>query len=276
MNNIQQKLEKNLDGLLEIALGAGDIILNYLKSGFKVFEKSDGSPVTEADIASDKFISHHLQKIMPGIFVVSEEGYESDPKRYLDVPDVFWCVDPLDGTKNFINREDEFTVNIGLVVDKKPVFGILYVPSGDRLYFSTPQGGFKIHAGKKTKLKQSTVTDKMSIIASKRSDSHIKDLLKDHAFANLNYEYRKMASSEKICYLADSEFNVFPHFADSKEWDTVAVHAILNAAGGKIFAPGGCELEYGKSQFQNPYFIAVSSPQMFDKPQLLSLIKTLD
>jgi len=276
MNNLERDLEKNLDDLLGIAYGAGGIIMGYLKAGFKVFEKSDGSPVTEADKASDIFISKQLERFMPGITVISEEGYEDDPKKYSKAPDIFWCVDPLDGTKNFINGTNEFTVNIGLVKNKKPIFGILYVPSGDRLYFSTPQGGFKICGGVKTKLTPKCKEGNIYIVTSPRtSDKQISIFAKHSSDCHLDYRHKKMASSEKFCYLADSECNVFPCAVGSKEWDTVAGHAILNSVGGMVFGPDGNELSYGKDKFENTNFLAISNPKSMKKEHLQKLLSMI-
>jgi len=277
MNRILEEIEKNLDDLLGVAVGAGDIIMDYFRSGFKVSYKSDKSPVTEADIASDKFISENLQKITPDIFNVSEEGYELNPSAYENPPDVFWCVDPLDGTKNFINKENTFTVNIGLVVNKKAVFGILYVPFEDRLYFSTSNGSYKIHKNKKTLMKPASLMSEINIVTSARTpDKKLSDLMLNVKTAEMHCEYKKIATSEKFCLVADSKFNVFPCFARSKEWDTAAGQAIVDSSGGKVFVSGGHELIYGKNDFENPHFIAISNPKKIQPKLLASILQTLD
>ena len=275
MNKIIQSVEKNIDDLLGVALGAGDIIMQYFNSGFKISNKSDDSPVTEADIASDKFISENLEKIIPGIFMVSEEGYEADPKRFDNTPDIFWCVDPLDGTKNFIKKESTFTVNIGLVINKKPVFGILYVPYHDRLYYSTEGGGYKICDGGKTKLSSTKSLD-VNIVTSKRTpDKKIQELLRNVEENKVSCKHSRMASSEKFCYLADSDFNVLPSFDSSYEWDTAAGHAILKSVGGNVFSKLDHELEYGKRGFANPDFIAISNPKTLPRSLVSNLLRIL-
>ncbi|MCH9753314.1 MAG: 3'(2'),5'-bisphosphate nucleotidase CysQ [Alphaproteobacteria bacterium] len=276
MNKVTELVENNIDDLLEVVVGAGDIIMKYFNDGFKTFIKSDGSPVTEADLAADKFISSNLAKIIPGVFMVSEEGYESDKSGFNDIPDVFWCVDPLDGTKNFIKKDSTFTVNIGLVVNKKPVFGMLYVPHSQRLYYSTKSGGYKIHQGAKVKLQSSNMTD-VNIITSKRtSDKHIQKLIRNVESNKVICKYTKMASSEKFCYLADSNFNVFPSFASSSEWDTAAGHSILKSVGGNVFSSIDHELEYGKKGFKNPSFIALSNPKKIPHSLISNLLQILD
>lgn len=277
MSQILEEIEKKIDDLLGVAVGAGDIIMNYFHSGFKVSYKSDKSPVTEADIASDKFISENLQKITPQIFNVSEEGYELNPSAYKSPPDVFWCVDPLDGTKNFINKENAFTVNIGLVVNKKAVFGILYVPFEDRLYFSTSNGSYKIHKNKKTLMKPVSLMSEIYIVTSARTPHEkLRDLILNVKSGKIHCEYQKVATSEKFCLVADSKFNIFPCFAGSKEWDTAAGQAIVNSSGGKVFISGGDELIYGKKDFENPHFIAVSNPKKIQPKLLSSILQTLD
>lgn len=277
MSFILEGIDKKLDDLLGVAVGAGDIIMNYFHSGFKVSYKSDKSPVTEADIAADKFISEKLQKITPDIFNVSEEGYELNPSAYKNPPDVFWCVDPLDGTKNFINKENTFTVNIGLIVNKKAVFGILYVPFEDRLYFSTGEGSYKIHKNKKTLMKPASLMNEINIVTSARTpDEKLSDLMLNVKTGEMRCEYKKIATSEKFCLVADSKFNIFPCFARSKEWDTAAGQAIVDASGGKVFISGGHELRYGKNDFENPHFIAVSNPKKIQQKLLSSILQTLD
>lgn len=276
MNKTIKLIEKNLDDILSVALGAGDIIMDYFHAGFKVSNKSDDSPVTEADFASDKFITKNLDKIIPGIFMVSEEGYELDKKKYDNIPDIFWCVDPLDGTKNFIKKESTFTVNIGLVINNQPVFGILYVPHSKKLYYSTEDGGYKLHNGIKTQLKSSGSIDLHMVTSKRTSDQKIQELIHNVDENKVVCKYTKMASSEKFCYLADSTFNVFPSFASSSEWDTASGHAILKSVGGNVFSGTDHELEYGKRGFKNPSFIAISNPKMLPRSLVSNLLKILD
>lgn len=279
MSSLEEKVEQNIQDLLEVGYGAGKIILHHLKDGFKIYTKSDNSPVTDADIASDKFITANLQKIIPGVEVVSEEGYEDNPEKYQIIPEEFWCVDPLDGTKNFIeNRPDEFTVNIGLVKNKKPIFGMLFVPHKDIMYFSTSEGSFKIEKGKKSPMGGKKFDADISIVTSRRmSDEKIDSFIQKTGIRDVNFDHRKVAGSEKFCYLADSEFNVFPSFVPSYEWDTAAGHAILNAVGGRVFVgENNEELQYGKKGFRNRGFVAVTDPQMIPQKQLSSLLQNLD
>jgi 3'(2'), 5'-bisphosphate nucleotidase len=276
MNKVIQAVEKNIDDLLGVAVGAGDIIMDYFNSGFKVSNKSDDSPVTEADFASDKFITEKLAKIMPEIFMVSEEGYELDKKKYDNIPDVFWCVDPLDGTKNFIKKESAFTVNIGLVVNKKPVFGMLYVPYTKKLYYSTEDGGYKVHNGVKTRLKSSQSLDVHMVTSKRTSEQNIQELIHNVNENKVVCKFTKMASSEKFCHLADSTFNVFPSFASSSEWDTASGHAILKSVGGNVFSGTDRELEYGKRSFKNPNFIAISNPKILPRSLVSNLLRILD
>jgi 3'(2'), 5'-bisphosphate nucleotidase len=278
MKSLEEEIESNIDDLLGVAFGAGEIIMQHLRNGFKTYIKSDNSPVTDADIAADKFITKNLQKIIPGIAVVSEEGYEDNPDQYNNIPDEFWCVDPLDGTKNFIEgRPDEFTVNIGLVANKKPIFGMLFVPNKNLMYFSTPDGGFKILNGKKSRMGEGKFETDINIVTSRRMpDDKIEDFIQKTGIKDVSFGYKKMAGSEKFCYLADSHFNIFPLFAPSYEWDTAAGHAILNSVGGKVFSgKGEQELEYNKKGFRNNGFVAMTDPKMILPTQLSKIVQNL-
>lgn len=276
MSFLREEVNNKLSQLLEITLSAGNIINQYRKDGFQVFTKSDGSPVTEADIASDKFIFESLQKITPGIVVVSEEMYENDPSAYSNIPDVFWCVDPLDGTKNFINNEDEYTVNIALIENSKAIFGILYVPAKERLYYTADSSSYKVIDGIKNQLNPSTVFDRLNIITSKRThDETIKKLAGLYNPDDVGYGCKRMASSEKFCYVADSSFNIFPCQLGSKEWDTASGQAILEAVGGRVFTADGEDLFYGKKEFLNDYFIATSNEMICHSPSFKKLLQVL-
>lgn len=276
MSTLKERAESNLENLLEVAFGAGKIIMDYRRNGFQTYIKSDNSPVTDADRASDKFITENLQKILPDVAVVSEEGYEDNPDQYSDIPGDFWCVDPLDGTKNFIeDRPDEFTVNIGLIQNKKPIFGMLFVPNKNCMYYSTSDGSFKILNGEKSRMGSGRFDSDINIVTSRRmADEKVDDFIQKTGIRDVSFGYSKVAGSEKFCYLADSQFNVFPLFAPSYEWDTAAGHAILNAVGGKVFSgKGEDELEYGKKGFRNPGFVAVTNPQRIPQKQLSSLLQ---
>jgi 3'(2'), 5'-bisphosphate nucleotidase len=278
MRSLEEEVEASIDDLLGVAYGAGEIIMQYLSRGFKTFTKSDNSPVTDADIASDQFITENLQKIIPGVTVVSEEGYEDNPDQYNNTPDEFWCVDPLDGTKNFIEgRPDEFTVNIGLVENKKPIFGMLFVPNKNLMYFSTLDGGFKILNGEKSRMGKGKFDTDINIVTSRRMpDDKIEYFIKKTGIKDVRFGCKKMAGSEKFCHLADSHFNIFPMFAPSYEWDTAAGHAILNAVGGKVFGgKDGQELEYNKRGFRNNGFVAMTDPKMILPTQLSNIVQNL-
>jgi 3'(2'), 5'-bisphosphate nucleotidase len=276
MSFLKDKVNNKLDQLLELTLSAGSIINNYRKNGFKIFTKSDGTPVTEADIASDKLIFESLHKITPDIVVVSEEMYEKNPSDYDNIPDVFWCVDPLDGTKNFINNEEEYTVNIALIENSKAIFGILYVPAKSRLYYTEDSSSYKVIEGIKSQLQPSTVFDRLNIVTSKRThDETVKKLAEFYNPEDVGYGCKRMASSEKFCYVADSPFNIFPCKLGSKEWDTASGQAILEAVGGRVMTSDGKDLYYGKNNFVNNHFIAVSNEMICHSPSFRKLLQLL-
>ena len=245
-----------------IAERAGKEILAYYVEGgeIEVQRKADDSPVTEADQAAEDFILAALKALTPEIPVVSEEASAAG-----HVPDVsggrFWLVDPLDGTKEFISRNGEFTVNIALVENGRPVAGVVHAPAlamtwagvgdgegpGAATFSETDHPPMAIEA-------RVIPSDGATVIASRRHgsgpelDSFLsKYTVKDRVTAG---------SSLKFCLVATGKADLYPRFGRTMEWDTAAGHAVLLAAGGKVDTADGVPLVYGKDGFENPFFIA--------------------
>jgi 3'(2'), 5'-bisphosphate nucleotidase len=224
--------------------------------------KSDDSPVTAADKQADKIISKGLKKYFPEIPIITEEQVESHSLN----AQVFFIVDPLDGTKEFIKRRGDFTVNIALVCDGKPIRGIVYAPGRNRLFYTNSNGKAVEEKGHFSVLKMGLVENiqtafsdntALKVVASK---SH-RDAQTDKYISKYNCEQIVSAgSSLKFCLLAAGEADLYPRFGPTMEWDTAAGHAILTAAGGIVVqAQNKQRLKYGKQGYKNPFFIAASN-----------------
>ena len=252
---------EKLDELIKIVHLAGiEIIKIYKKKVTKKY-KSDNTPVTNADIRANDIICKGLKLHFPEISIVSEEQVKKGKAAKK-----FWLVDPLDGTKEFLKGNGEFTVNIGLIENKKPVFGIIYMPTKNKLYFTKDK---KSYFSKLSKKGQLTNIRKIKV---KKRNKNIVILSRSHSLANSEIEKAKKmifqrfnankiirsGSSIKLCYIAHGIANVYPRFGTTMEWDTAAGDAILRFAGGKIRTLDRKILRYGKRSFKNASFIARS------------------
>jgi 3'(2'), 5'-bisphosphate nucleotidase len=241
--------------VLEIAREAGKSIMRIYESGEAgQREKTDGSPLTAADMASHHAIVAGLERATPGWPVLSEEsadaGYHSRQKW-----ERFWLVDPLDGTKEFIKRNGEFTVNIALIEHGKPVMGVVYAPVLETIYYAGQgMGGFVQRgnsAAQPIRAAQHRAGEPVKVVASRsHSDERTTALL-----ARLgNHQCISMGSSLKLCLVAEGAAHLYPRLGPTMEWDTAAAHAVVNEAGGTVCDLGGSELEYNKSDLHNPEF----------------------
>ena len=241
--------------LRDIALAAGAAIMDVYESDFDVRSKDDRSPVTAADERAEGIIVPRLAEIAPGIPTVAEERVAAG-----DVPDVsggrFWLVDPLDGTREFIDRNGEFTVNIALIEDGRPVLGVIYAPARRRLYATDGPGAVLVEEGggpARAIAARAPSGDGLVAVASR---SH-RDSRTDGFLDTLPVkEFTAAGSSLKFCLVATGEADIYPRFGRTMEWDTAAGHAVLAAAGGSVRTADGDDLLYGKERFENPFFIA--------------------
>ena len=259
--------QKYVMAAIDAALKAGEKILSIYDdpaSDFEIERKADNSPLTIADRKAHEAIVTILNDTpFP---VLSEEG------KHLDYEvrrkwDTLWIVDPLDGTKEFIKRNGEFTVNIALVQNSVPVLGVIYVPVKRVLYFAVEGSGIVAPVGKGTTLQQmikeselmplEDVRDHFIVVASRshlspETETYIADLKKKHG----SVELISSGSSIKICLVAEGSADVYPRFAPTMEWDTAAGHAIARAAGMEVYQAGKDEpLRYNKEDLLNPWFI---------------------
>jgi len=253
-----------------LALEAGDAIMEvYNSDDFKAKTKSDASPVTAADEAADAIISAGLRAAFPDVTLITEEQAESHALKGTE----FLIVDPLDGTKEFVHRRGDFTVNIAYVVDGIPIRGIVYAPAKQRLFYTNALGQSLEETGSFEMEKIGACQnisvaipnpDGLRVVASK---SH-RDQTTDSYIAKYPVSDVKSAgSSLKFCLIATGEADLYPRAGRTMEWDTAAGHAVLNGAGGGVvrfndLAP----LTYGKPGYENPHFIAYAKGITLQKP----------
>ncbi|WP_227593000.1 3'(2'),5'-bisphosphate nucleotidase CysQ [Kangiella spongicola] len=249
-----------------IAVEAGHSVMSIYEKDFNVQEKSDHSPLTEADLASHRCIVHALQKLTPSIPILSEESADI-PWTERQSWEHYWLIDPLDGTKEFIKRNGEFTVNIALVSNGIPILGVVYAPVKEILYFGgigangESLGAWKQVDHNKEPISVSSQAHKPIRVVGSRS--HQSDEMQSYLSKFDDYEFIPMGSSLKICLVAEGKADIYPRFGPTSEWDTAAAHAVLKAAGGScVTYEKNDELMYNtKESLLNPYFI-VQGPQL--------------
>ncbi len=240
-----------LEQVIGAARAAGDAVLDVYRRGPSVRTKADGFPVTDADERSQEIILGRLADIAPGVPVVAEE--EDD----WSAPDgTFWLVDPLDGTKEFLSKNGEFTVNIALVEDRVPVLGVVLAPARQRLFAAAPGAGALVHdAGRPRRISAREVPSEGAVVVSSRSHGDPEALERFTAGRRVAASV-SAGSSLKFCLVAAGEADLYPRFGRTMEWDTAAGDAILRAAGGRVTDLAGELLAYGKPGFENPHFVA--------------------
>ena len=245
----------DLNIICAIAQDAGSAIMDIYDQDFAVEFKDDHSPLTSADKASHDVIVANLKRQYPGIPVLSEEG-QGIPFAERSPWSRFWLVDPLDGTKEFIKRNGEFTVNIALVVNGRAVAGVVYVPVQKTLFFGAQgMGAWKIvddlqpkAIGVRSAVKEMGLTVVMS-------RSHPSPELSDYLEEVNISEAMPVGSSLKFCVIAEGKADLYPRLGPTMEWDTAAGHAIVEAAGGTVLQMDGSVLCYNKESLLNPHFV---------------------
>jgi 3'(2'), 5'-bisphosphate nucleotidase len=241
-----------------LARRAGELILAVYASDFAVERKADASPVTEADEAAERLIVPALKALAPHWPVVAEEAHARGESPAACA--VFWLVDPLDGTREFVSRNGEFTVNIALVQEGRPVLGVVHVPVADTLYAGVVgEGAWVVEPqGARRRIGCRTVPASGLTLACSRS--HGDEAALGRWLQGRGVASRRVAgSSLKFGLLAAGQADVYPRFGRTMEWDTAAGHAVLRAAGGEVTDGAGQALRYGKPGYENPDFIAWGS-----------------
>lgn len=248
--------EKQLQTLLQIAEAAGREIMDVYANGGETWQKDDQSPLTEADLRADRVIRDGLEQHFPGVFILSEESMSAGLKN----ASRFFLVDPLDGTKEFLKHNDEFTVNIALVEDGQPMAGVVLAPAlGELFYAARGLGAWKRDAAHVREIATATI-DPTAPLRVMGSRSHGGDKLNGW-LAQLKSEYTFLpaGSSLKFCRIAEGAADIYPRFGPTSQWDTAAAQAILEIAGGAVTDLQGTPLRYGLDRpVLNPEFFAVA------------------
>lgn len=249
------EINQLLDSVVEIAIKAGLAIMEVYESGdFDIEIKDDNSPLTRADIAADKVIRDGLKALTPEIPILSEESAQvSFAKRSLW--ERFWLVDPLDGTKEFIKKTNEFTVNIALIEKGAPVMGVVNAPALKLTYYGLKgEGAFKRDASGAARIKVAPggKDQPPRVVASK---SHKGPILETFLTQLGTHELVSMGSSLKFCLIAEGKADVYPRLSPTMEWDTAAAQAVVECAGGTVMDLDGFRLRYNKEDLHNPFFM---------------------
>ena len=240
-----------------LALQAGDKIMEIYESpDFAVRSKGDQSPVTEADEAADALISAGLRREFPDVVLITEEQAASHGLR----AKTFLIVDPLDGTKEFVQRRGDFTVNIAYVQDGAPLRGVVYAPAQQRLFYTLPDGSAveeSLKDGSRRPIRVSTPDNAaLMVVASK---SHRDQATEDYIGRYAVKDSRSAGSSLKFCLVATGEADLYPRLGRTMDWDTAAGDAVLRGAGGQVVRfDDHTPLAYGKEGWDNPFFIALA------------------
>jgi 3'(2'), 5'-bisphosphate nucleotidase len=255
----------NLEGVVNLARQAGNAIMEYYALGLEVSLKDDESPLTKADLISNEIIVNRLREIYPSIPIVSEEGFIPDYSIRKNWK-YFWLIDPLDGTKEFINRTNEFTVNIALICEGKPVLGVVFAPALKLMYFAKSRyGAFKesVVGDKVIRRKLPNVSpffgDRLVVVGSRyhmnsETQYYLDALMKEIA----QIEFKSVGSSLKACLIAEQEADLYPRFGPTMEWDTAAAHAICCEVGANFLSVSNgqfTKLSYNKVSLINESFL---------------------
>lgn len=248
----------------EITIDAGKKILDiYNSPDFEVETKADNSPITKADKAANDYIVKKVREKYPDFGLLSEES--KDTRKRLEKEHI-WVIDPLDGTKEFIKRNGEFTVNVGLVKNGNPVLGVVFIPVRNEVYYAVAGGGafYENASGEKLKIKASSKS-KFEEMVMVKSRSHASDKLKSILDKYEFKEVKDSGSSIKICLIAFGLAEIYFRFGNTNEWDICAAHCVLSEAGGKMTDCHGNPLEYNKADPLNRNGFIASNNAVHDK-----------
>jgi 3'(2'), 5'-bisphosphate nucleotidase len=259
--------------VIDLARRAGDAILEIYRTDFDVETKDDESPLTKADLAAHRIIAAGLKSLTPDVPLLSEESVPPDfaTRRAWQR---YWLVDPLDGTKEFINRNGEFAVNIALIENQRPVFGVVGVPAQGTVYwgdlaagkaFKQGADGIEPLCGRPLRESEPVVVVASRSHGGERLERYLEQL--GERFAGVSRT--PVGSSLKLCILAEGRADLYPRLGPTSEWDIAAAHAVLEAAGGSVWAVDGEPIRYNaKESFLNPEFFAVADNQFPWKERL--------
>ena len=254
------EFEKITKTLLETFITSGKIALDLRDKGLITKIKSDNTPVTNGDLEINEKLCNKIKSITPDIPIISEETVELDKKN---VHKNFWLVDPIDGTTDYINNKNQFTLNAALIVNLEPVIGIIYAPAMERLFYSYGFGNAFEESDNKMKSLNCKKNNKSNEIIAVTNSSKPSDII-----SNIHKEYLvnksiEMRSSYKFCVIAAGEFDLYAAKPRAHEWDIAAGHAIVKHAGGIVTDHKGNEFNYGKEEYKNTSLLVRRSNNLF-------------
>ena len=253
MNNLN--LKEIVENLIDTFIHAGKISLDLRKQGLIKKIKTDNTPVSNGDLEVNKIVTQKIKELTPELPIISEET--SDNKSINNLEN-FWLIDPIDGTYDYINNLEEFTINAGLIINKNPVAGLIYAPSKKRMFYSYGQNtAYELINGNAIKLDSSKNFNKDEIKFVSYSNKIKPEIQKIHNKLNVK-KFVRMKSSLKFCVIAAGEYDGYVAEPRACEWDIAAGHAILKNAGGNVTDFEGNEILYGKEDFKNPSLILKS------------------
>ena len=259
MNNSESK--KIAEGLIETFNIAGQESIDLFAKGLKIQIKSDNSPVSNGDLKCNELITNKILELTPNIPIISEETVDLKIKNRNKI---FWLIDPIDGTKEYIAGKDEYTLNAALVIDKVPKIGLVGAPKKKQLFYSYGDGeSYLIENNKKIKNECLKKTPKNEIIALSSSANPSEDIMKELKKFNIT-SVVKMASSYKFCVIANGEFDIYAAKERANEWDYAAGHAVAEHAGAIIKTLDGKPFHYGKEDYANPSIMMRRSQNLND------------
>jgi len=243
-----------IEALKPVARDAGAKIMEVYAKDPEADFKGDGSPVTEADQAAEAIILPALKQLAPGVTIISEENAAS---HSVAAPELFFLVDPLDGTKEFLKRDGKgsFTVNIALIENGVPVMGVVYAPALGRMFAGAKGLGATEESGGASRpisVRDIPASGRVAVASASHRDAATDAWLSDHGIT----DSVSIGSSLKFCLVAAGEADVYPRFGPTMEWDTGAGDAVLRAAGGRVALPDGADFPYAKADYRNGAFVA--------------------
>jgi 3'(2'), 5'-bisphosphate nucleotidase len=258
---MNENLQDTLAKLVDISKRAGLAILAWYDRDMGITRKADESPLTRADLASHELIVAELAANWPDIPVLSEESADI-PWQTRQQWRQYWLVDPLDGTKEFISRNGEFTVNIALIRDHRPVIGVVHVPVTDTSYFGTLETGARLQQGdsEPVAIRVAQPAERPYTIVGSRS--HANPGLAGQLAQLGPHQLVSMGSSLKFCHVAEGKADFYPRLGPTCEWDTAAAQGVVEAAGGKVVKSNGSPLDYNRKEtYLNPHFFVFGDPE---------------
>ena len=254
---MMQLTDKLIESLLHLSEEAGRAILGVYDGPIEVTVKGDDSPLTQADQAAHRLIEQALEQLTPGWPLVSEES-SPEQQQLRTRSSCYWLVDPLDGTKEFIQRNGEFTVNLALIREGVPIFGVVHVPVQGLTYWGGATLGAWRRSGRGVQAirgRAPIAGEPLQVVGSR---SHLNAQTQAYLATLGEYELISVGSSLKFCLLAEGRAHLYPRLAPTCEWDTAAAQAVLEGAGGRVETLEGAPLRYSKAEILNPSFVARS------------------